>query len=86
MMMKMPRYQIHFFNIVKYLKIPEFKDIDFSAECITHPAFKAMMKFHNHTSVSVIRKVFNPQSFSFSKVIVDDVLKEISKLGNRKTI
>ena len=50
MMMKMPRYQIHFFNIVKHLKITEFKDIDFSAECITHPAFKAMMKFR---SVSV---------------------------------
>ena len=75
-----------FSNAVKHLKIPEFKDIDFSAECISHPALKAIMKFRNHPSVSAIRNAFNPQSFNFSKVSVDDVLKEINKLGNRKAI
>ena len=69
-----------FSNVVKHLKIPEFTDIDFSAECIPHPALKAIMKFRNHPSVSAIRNAFNPQSFSFSKVSVDDVLKEIKKL------
>ena len=44
------------------------------------------MKFRNHPSVSAIRNAFNPQSFNFSKVSVDDVLKEINKLGNRKAI
>ena len=44
------------------------------------------MKFRKHLSVSAITNTFNPQSFSFSKVSVDDVLKEINKLGNRKTI
>ena len=44
------------------------------------------MKFRKHLSVSAITNAFNPQSFSFSKVSVDDVLKEINKLGNRKTI
>ena len=75
-----------FSNIVKHLKIPEFKDIDFSTECIAHPALKAIMKSRNHPSVSAIRSAFNPQSFNFSKVSVDDVLKEINKLGNRKAI
>ena len=37
-----------FSNVVKLLKIPEFKDIDFSAECISHPALKAIMKFRYH--------------------------------------
>ena len=73
-------------NIVKHLKIPEFKDIDFSAEYISHPALKAIMKFRNDPIVSAIRNAFNPQSFNFSKVSVDDVLKEINKLGNRKAI
>ena len=40
-----------FSNLVKHLKIPEFKDIDFSAECISHPALKAIKKFRNHPSL-----------------------------------
>ena len=44
------------------------------------------MKFGNHPSVSAIRNAFNLQSFSFSKVSVDDILKEFKKLVNRKAI
>ena len=68
------------------MKILEFKDIDFSEECVPHPALKAIMKFRGHPSVSAITNAFNLQSFSFSKVSVDDVFKEIKKLGNRKAI
>ena len=68
------------------MKIPDFKDIDFSAECISHPALKAIMKLRNHPSVSAIRNAFDPQSFNFSKVGVHDVFKEINKLGNKKAI
>ena len=68
------------------MKIPEFKDFDFSAECIPHPALKAIMKFRKHPSVSVITNAFKQQIFSFSKVRIDDVLEEINKLGNRKAI
>ena len=75
-----------FFNVVKHLKIPECKGIGISAECISHPSLKAIAKFGNHSSVSAIRNAFNPQSFSLSKVNVDDVLKEINKLGNRKAL
>ena len=44
------------------------------------------MKFGNYPSVSVTRNAFNLQSFNFSKVSVDNVLKEINKLGNRKAM
>ena len=48
---------ISFFSkVIKHLKIPEFKDIDFSTECISHPALKAIIKFSNHPYVSAIRK------------------------------
>ena len=75
-----------FSNVVKDLEILEFKDIEFSAECISHTALKVIIKFRNHAIVSAIRNVFNLQSFNFSKVSVDGVLKEINKLGNRKAI
>ena len=42
------------------------------------------MKLGNKPSVSAHRNAFNAQSFSFSKVSVNDVLKKIKKLGNRK--
>ena len=44
------------------------------------------MKFCNHPSVSATKNAFNPQSFNFSNVTVDDALKKINKLGNRKAI
>ena len=68
------------------MKVPELKNSDFSAECISHPALKGIMKFRNHSSVSAIRNAFNRQSFNFSKITVDDVLKEINKLGDRKAM
>ena len=40
-----------FSTVVKHLKITEFKDTDFSAECISHPALKTM-KFRNHPTQS----------------------------------
>ena len=43
-------------------------------------------KFRNHPSVSAIRNAFDPQSFNFSKAMVDDALKKINKLGNRNAI
>ena len=79
-MVETPRYWIRFFSgIVRHSNIPEFRDIDYSVECISH-------NFGNHLSVSAIRNAFNSRIFSSSKVSVDDLLKEINKLGNRKAI
>ena len=68
------------------MKIPEFKDVVFSADCISHPVMKVVTKFCNHSRESSIRNVFNPQSLGFSQVSVDDVPNQINKLGNRKAI
>ena len=79
-MVETQRYWIRFFSgIVRQSNIPEFRDIDYSAECISR-------NFGNHLSVSAIRNTFDSRVFSFSKVSVDDLLKEINKLGNRKAI
>ena len=78
-----PRYlpDSFFSNVITQLRIPQFKDINFSAEYISHSALKAIMKFRNHPNVSAIRNAMNPQSFNLSNVNVDDVLKKINKLG-----
>ena len=90
-----------FSNVVKDLKILKFKDIDFSAECISHRALKPITKFRNRPKCTCyypvdteckfnVHKTFRRRpgrlSLSFSKVSVDDVLKEINKLGDRKVI
>ena len=74
-----------FFWHSKTLENSNFKDIDFSAEHISHPALKVLIKFCNHPSVSAIRNAFNLKNFSFSKLNVY-VFREIKKLGNRKAI
>ena len=38
-------------NAVQHLKILESGNIDFSAECLSRPALKAILKFRNHPSV-----------------------------------
>ena len=79
-MVETSRYWIRFFSgKVRHSNIQEFRDIDYSVECISH-------NFGNHLSVSAIRNAFNSLIFSSSKVSVDDLLKEINKLGNRKAI
>lgn len=79
-MVETSRYWIRFFSgKVRHSNIQEFRDIDYSVECISH-------NFGNHLSVSAIRNAFNSRIFSSSKVSVDDLLKEINKLGTRKAI
>lgn len=47
-----------FFNLVKHLKIPEFKAFDFSSESMPHPALNAIKKFCNHLSVCATSNAF----------------------------
>ena len=64
----------------------KFKDVDFSAECISHPAMKVITKFCNRPKLFPIRKAFNPQSLSFSQVSVEVFSNKTKKLGNTKAI
>lgn len=52
---KKKRNFVFFSSVVKHLKIPEFGDIDFSAEYISHPALKTIMKFRSNPTVSTFR-------------------------------
>ena len=73
-----------FSNVVIDLKIPDFLGAFPLADNISHPIFKAILKYANHPSTIAIKDL-NNTSFSFSNVPVADVKKEIRKLDPRKT-
>ena len=73
-----------FSNAVKNLKIPEYQEIDSLANNISHPMFKAILKYRNHPSIVAIKNLNKGSRFDFSRVSVQDVVKEIKKLSTRK--
>ena len=73
-----------FSNAVKNLKIPEYQEADPLANNISHPIFRAMMKFKNHPSVTIIKNLNSGSRFDFCRVSVHDVEKEIRRLSTRK--
>ena len=74
-----------FSNAVKNLKIPEFNDINPLAENIPHPAFKAILKYKNHSSIMAIKNARrNGLGFYFGEVSVGDICKELRRLNPRK--
>ena len=75
-----------FVNAVKNLKIPEFSNSDPQAENVSHPIFKAILKYKNHPSIIAIKNARNGPSFYFCRVNVNDVCKEINRLKTRKAI
>ena len=75
-----------FANAVKNLKIPEFSNSDPQAENISHPIFKAILKYKIHLSIIAIKNARNGPSFYFCRVNVNDVRKEINRLKARKAI
>ena len=73
-----------FSNAVKNLKIPEYQEADSLANNISHPIFRAMMKFRNHPSVIAIKNLNSGSRFDLCRVNVQDVEKEIRRLSTRK--
>ena len=74
-----------FSNAVKDLKIPGFHGVVPLAHNISHPIFRAILKYANHPSTIAIKNLKNTSMFSFSNVSVPDVKNEIRKLDRRKT-
>ena len=70
-----------FSNAVKNLKISEYQEADPLANNISHPIFRAMMKFR---SVIAIKNLNSGSRFDFCRVSVHDVKKEIRRLSTRK--
>ena len=73
-----------FSDAVKNLKVPEYQEADPLANNISHPIFRAMMKFRNYSSVIAIKNLSSGSRFDFCRVNVQVVEKEISRLSTRK--
>ena len=78
------RLNSFFSNAVKNLKIPGFSEINPLAENISHPIFKAILKYENHPSIIAIQNAKRGPGFYFFEVSANDVFKEIKKLKTRK--
>ena len=72
-----------FSNAVKHFKFPKGSDSNPLAEFISHPIFKAMLKYKNHPSIIAINEM--DQVFPFA-LIPTDVFKKIKSLKARKAI
>ena len=78
-MEKIQKFRIFIFlsNTVKNLKLSEYQERDSLSNNISHPVFKATMKFRNHPNVTAIKNLNNGSRFNFCRVSVEDVIKEI---------
>ena len=74
------RLNSSFSNAVKNLKIPELQE----AENISHPIFKAILKYENHPSIIAMQNAKREPSFYFFEASANDIFKEIKKLKTRK--
>ena len=57
-----------FSNIVKNLKIPEYKHLNANIENVKDPVFRAILKYKNHRSIIAIKEKSKNEKFSFHKV------------------
>lgn len=73
-----------FWNAVKNLKIAKYQERNPLTNNISHPMFKAIVKFRNHTSVTATENLNNSSRFNFCGVSVENVVKEIRKLSTQK--
>ena len=74
-----------FSNAVIELKIPDFHGAVPLAENISHPIFRAMLKYANHPSNIAIKSLNNTSMFSFSNVSAADVKKKKKKKKEKLT-
>ena len=71
-------------DAIKNLKNPEYEETDPLANNISHPIFKAILKYRNHPSIVAMKNLNKDSRFDFYRVSVQDVVKEIKKLSTRK--
>ena len=73
-----------FSNIVKNLKIPEYENLDRNFENVEDPVLRAILKYKNHPSITVIKEKVKNSVFSFYEVDKDKIKKEINRLNKNK--
>ena len=70
-----------FSNVVKKLKIHEFRERNSFTKRITNPTLKSILKYRKHPSDIAIKDLNIRSHFLFSLVSVDEALKEVKKLN-----
>ena len=74
-------FNIFFSNEVESLKILEYRETDSHANDVSHPIFKAILKYRNHSNIVAIKDLNKGLRFDFCRISVQDVVKEIKKLS-----
>ena len=73
-----------FSNIVKNLKIPEYKNLNTNLENVKDPVFRAILKYKNHPSIIAIKEKSKNEKFSFHEVKNEKIEREIMRLNKNK--
>ena len=74
----------NFLTIVKNLKIPEYENLDRNFENVEDPVLRAILKYKDHPSITVIKEKAKNSVFSFYEVDKDKIKKEINRLNKNK--
>ena len=73
-----------FSNIVKNLKIPEYKNLNTNIENVKDPVFRAILKYKNQPSIIAIKEKSKNEKFSFHEVNNEKIEREIMRLNKNK--
>ena len=73
-----------FSNIVKNLKIPEYKNLNTNIENVKDPVFRAILKYKNHLSIIAIKEKSKNEKFSFHEVNNENIERGIMRLNKNK--
>ena len=73
-----------FSNIVKNLKIPEYKNLNRNIENVKDPVFRAILKYKNYSSIIAIKEKSKNEKFSFHEVNNEKIEREIMRLNKNK--
>ena len=65
-------------------EILEFSDTILQKENVSHPIFKAILKFKNHPSIIVIKSARSGSGFYFCETRFSYIYKEVQRLKVRK--
>ena len=73
-----------FSNIVKNLKIPEYKNLNANIENVKDPDFRAILKYKNHPSIIAIKEKSKNEKLSFHEVNNEKIARGIMRLNKNK--
>ena len=73
-----------FSNIRKNLNISRNSEFDSATENIADPTFKAVFKYKDHPSILAIRSNCEKETLRFAEINIEDIKKDILKLGKSK--